>query len=128
MSEQHLRTCPAYGNYQPPDEECTCGLEERDSQRRQPTTSDLRTDLVAQLRALVEDMRVYEDSGCYGTNIKQWVRRLDVLIGSRPQAPETKPLGSRIVLTLMRCSISSSPGSLTSRSGPSSVVLLLFSV
>lgn len=24
---QHTRSCPAYGNYQPPYEECTCGFE-----------------------------------------------------------------------------------------------------
>jgi hypothetical protein len=26
-TKQHARTCPAYGNYQPPYEECNCGRE-----------------------------------------------------------------------------------------------------
>lgn len=27
MSKQHAQTCPAYGNYQPPYEDCDCGAE-----------------------------------------------------------------------------------------------------
>ena len=30
----HAQTCPAYGNYQPPYEECTCGAEQRDKDKR----------------------------------------------------------------------------------------------
>lgn len=29
---QHLLSCPAYGNYQPPYERCTCGLEDIEQQ------------------------------------------------------------------------------------------------
>jgi hypothetical protein len=30
MSSRHTRSCPAYGNYQPPYEECDCGAEASD--------------------------------------------------------------------------------------------------
>jgi len=30
---QHTRNCPAYGNYQPPYEECTCGFEDARGER-----------------------------------------------------------------------------------------------
>jgi hypothetical protein len=29
VEKEHARTCPAYGNYQPPYEECNCGVEEK---------------------------------------------------------------------------------------------------
>jgi hypothetical protein len=38
--DRHLRSCPAYGNYQPPYEACDCGYE---SQRTKPLTqADIR--------------------------------------------------------------------------------------
>ena len=44
---QHTRSCPAYGNYQPPYEECNCRAEELDTER-------------AKVRKLTQALQVYD--------------------------------------------------------------------
>lgn len=37
----HKRSCPAYGNYQPPYEECDCGEDEREQRQREVNETSL---------------------------------------------------------------------------------------
>lgn len=62
--KRHNRSCPAYGNYQPPYEECTCGAEGDPMTTPPPPQTEL-------MRADVEAVREEYKPGDY------WMLRFD---------------------------------------------------